>query len=75
MTTRLLVNAASAALLLLAGAAIAETPPSSTPDAAAVHRRALVLDGHADILLPSTPARYWLPGGGSRVDLDHLTRG
>lgn len=75
MTTRLLVSAASAALLLLAGAAIAETPPSSTPDAAAVHRRALVLDGHADVLLPSTPARYWLPGGGSRVDLDHLTRG
>ena len=44
-------------------------------DPAAVHRSALVLDGHADVLLPSTPQRYWLPNGGSRVDLDHLTRG
>lgn len=70
MTNRLLLGAAAAALLLISGAASAQTP-----DAAAVHRRALVLDGHADVLLPSTPARYWLPGGGSRVDLDHLTRG
>lgn len=70
MTTRLLLGAASAALLLISGAASAQTP-----DAGAVHRRALVLDGHADVLLPSTPGRYWLPGGGSRVDLDHLTRG
>lgn len=70
MTTRLLLGAASAALLLISGVAFAQTP-----DAGAVHRRALVLDGHADVLLPSTPGRYWLPGGGSRVDLDHLTRG
>lgn len=70
MTTRLLLGAASAALLLISGAASAQTA-----DAGAVHRRALVLDGHADVLLPSTPGRYWLPGGGSRVDLDHLTRG
>lgn len=70
MTNRLLLGAAATALLLISGGASAQTP-----DAAAVHRRALVLDGHADILLPSTPARYWLPGGGSRVDLDHLTRG
>lgn len=70
MTNRLLLGAAAAALLLISGAASAQTS-----DAAAVHRRALVLDGHADVLLPSTPARYWLPGGGSRVDLDHLTRG
>ncbi len=70
MTNRLLLGAAAAALLLISGSASAQAP-----DAAAVHRRALVLDGHADVLLPSTPARYWLPGGGSRVDLDHLTRG
>lgn len=67
---RFLASVASVALLLVAGQATAQTA-----DAAAVHRRALVLDGHADILLPSTPARYYLPGGGSRTDLDHLTRG
>lgn len=67
---RFLASVASVALLLVAGQAAAQTA-----DAAAVHRRALVLDGHADILLPSTPARYYLPGGGSRTDLDHLTRG
>lgn len=44
-------------------------------NAEAVHRAALVLDGHADVLLPSTPERYYLPNHGSRVDLDHLTRG
>lgn len=74
MTSRLFAGSAVAALLLLAGqvSAQAQTP---TPDAAAIHQRALVLDSHADILLPSTPARYYLPGGGSRADLDHLTRG
>lgn len=54
----------------VAGPALAQNPSSED-----VHRRVLVLDGHADVLLPSTPERYWLPGGGSRVDLDHLTRG
>ncbi|WP_427789125.1 dipeptidase [Brevundimonas diminuta] len=68
MPSRLLLGASAAALLLISSAASAQTPD-------AVHRRALVLDGHADVLLPSTPARYWLPDGGSRVDLDHLTRG
>jgi membrane dipeptidase len=70
MTHRILAAAAATALLLAAGHAGAQTA-----DAAAIHQRALVLDGHADILLPSTPARYYLPGGGSRADLDHLTRG
>ena len=47
------------------------------PDTAAseVHAEALVLDGHADVLLPSTPVRYALPGGGSRADLPHLIAG
>lgn len=62
--------AASLLALMAAGPAAAQTA-----DADAVHRRALVLDGHADVLLPTTPARYALPGGGSRADLDHLTRG
>lgn len=59
------------ALALLGGAPVW----AQAQNAEAVHRAALVLDGHADVLLPSTPERYYLPGHGSRVDLDHLTRG
>lgn len=70
MTRRVLTAVAAATLLLTAGQAGAQSG-----DPAAIHRRVLVLDGHADVLLPSTPARYYLPGGGSRADLDHLTRG
>ncbi len=70
MTHRLLAGLASAALTLIAANSSAQSL-----DAAEVHRRALVLDGHVDVLLPSTPARYYLPNGGSRADLDHLTRG
>lgn len=60
--------------------ALVLTPPIAfaqvRPDpAASVHAEALVLDGHADILLPSTPVRYALPEGGSRADLPHLTAG
>lgn len=55
-----------------AGPVLAQSASASPEE---VHRRVLALDGHADVLLPSTPERYWLPGGGSRVDLDHLTRG
>ncbi len=67
---RILLGAAALALALLAVPAAAQQV-----DASAVHLRALVLDGHVDVLLPSTPARYYLSGGGSRADLDHLTRG
>ena len=66
-----LLGTAAAALLLSASSSLAHTPD----EAAAIHQRALVLDSHADVLIPSTPARYWLPNGGSRADLDHLTRG
>ena len=38
------------------------------PQVAAV----LALDGHADVLLPSTPKRYYAPDGGSRVSLDSV---
>lgn len=47
----------------------------SADKAAAIHERILVLDSHADVLLPSTPKRYYLGGTDSRVDLPRLEKG
>lgn len=85
------IGKASRRSLLLLGTAImllsACQPPASTPvataavepvlapDPAAVHAAVLTLDGHADVLLPSTPQRYYAPDGGSRVSLDKLAAG
>ena len=63
-----LIGTTALALMPAAGA-------RDAPAAATVHAKALVLDGHADVLLPETPRRYYLPGGGSRVDLPHLKAG
>lgn len=73
MLRRTLIRSTVATLALTVAFAPAAFAQSS--DAAAVHRRALVLDGHTDILLPETPARYYLPGGQSRTSLDRLTQG
>ncbi|HUK34968.1 MAG TPA: dipeptidase [Vicinamibacterales bacterium] len=40
-----------------------------------IHRRLLAVDTHVDVLLPSTPPQYFLPGRSSRADVDRLTRG
>lgn len=53
----------------------AAVEPAPAPDAAAIHAAVLTLDSHADVLLPSTPQRYYAPGGGSRVSLDKLAAG
>lgn len=68
MTRRAL--AAGAAWLALFGAANAQTS-----DAAAIHNRVLVLDGHVDILLPSTNPRYRTRDGQSFTSLDKLKAG
>jgi len=65
---------------LIGTTALALVPMASAKDApvaatAEIHAKALVLDGHADVLLPATPKRYYLPNGGSRVDLPHLKAG
>lgn len=65
--------------VLLAGALLA-TPflaqaKEGDDAAAAIHDRILVLDSHADVLLPSTPKRYYLDGTDSRVDLPRLEKG
>lgn len=55
--------------------------PGQSPDAtasagpAAVHREVLVLDGHADVLLPDTPKRYWLEGDGKRTSFERVRQG
>src|SRR3977135_2680869 len=43
--------------------------------ARAIHQRILVIDSHTDVLLPTTAETLYLPGHGSRVDLDKLQRG
>jgi membrane dipeptidase len=43
--------------------------------ARAIHQRILAIDSHVDVLLPTTPDQYFLPGHGSRSDLDKLKRG
>ncbi|MBJ7438852.1 MAG: dipeptidase [Sphingopyxis sp.] len=62
----------AAALLALPVAAYEQ---DNGDKAAAIHDRILVLDSHADVLLPSTPKRYYLGGTDSRVDLPRLEKG
>ena len=72
-----LVTAASAALMAPA-LACASTGVGEPPTAAvveSVHHNALVLDSHADVLIDSTPRRYFLPDGSSRVSADKLKAG
>lgn len=73
MRRLLLTGLIGTTALTLLPAANAKDAPA--PAAAGIHAKALVLDGHADVLLPETPRRYYLPGGGSRVDLPHLKAG
>jgi len=73
-TTRFMIGAS----LLLAAAGQAHAQPSAGAkgaDAAAIHSRVLTLDSHADVLVPSVPRRYFLPDGGSRIDVPYLTKG
>lgn len=48
---------------------------AATADAEAIHRRALVLDSHVDILLPDTPKRTYPAWGGTYSDLAKLKTG
>lgn len=58
--------------LLTTGPAFAQPKGDSADD---IHQHILTLDSHTDILMPSTPRRYFLPDGGSRTDLAHLQKG
>lgn len=68
MTRRAL--AASVAWLALTGTAGAQAP-----DAAAIHKRVLVLDSHVDVLLPDSNPRYRAKDGQSYTSLEKLNAG
>jgi membrane dipeptidase len=62
--------------LLVAGAMLGlMSAPAVAQDAAAIHKRALVLDGHVDVLLPGANARYFGPDGKSFSDVAKLKAG
>ncbi len=75
------IPTAMLALVLAACGKDADLPAASlaTPDANTevrkVHDAVLVLDGHADVLLPDTPQRYYLPDGGKRTSFERLQQG
>jgi membrane dipeptidase len=76
MANRLIVAAVATVLLpvLTVGASTA-TDSALDAQAQALNKKLLNLDAHTDVLLESTPERYWGAGHTSRTDLDKLTRG
>jgi membrane dipeptidase len=75
MTSRLIVTAVAGALFpFMAATAGAATDPLEAR-AQALNRKLLNLDAHTDVLIESTPERYWGPGRTSRTDLDKLKKG
>lgn len=62
--------------LALAGAAwLALGAAAQAQDAAAIHKRALVLDSHADVLLPTTIKRYYDTDGEWHTSIAKLQAG
>lgn len=71
---RLTIGLAAVAAVAAAGMRVAAQDDLDTR-ARAIHQRIFAIDGHADVLLPSTPPQYFAAGGTSRTDLDRLKRG
>src|SRR6186713_1215167 len=70
MTNRLITAAVSIALLpLFAAAASAATDAELDAKAQALNRKLLNIDAHTDVLIESTPERYWAPGHTSRTEV------
>ncbi|MEJ1964129.1 MAG: dipeptidase [Gammaproteobacteria bacterium] len=61
--------------LLLAGTSSAATDAELDARAQALNRKLLNVDAHSDVLIDSTPERYWGPGHSSRTDVARLTSG
>jgi membrane dipeptidase len=77
MSLRFELSAPMGTLLLSLTALGNSAAPSSDLDARAqaLNEKILNLDAHTDVLLESTPERYWGPGHSSRTDVEKLTRG
>ncbi len=60
---------------LLSVAAGAATDAELDARAAALNKKLLNVDTHSDVLIPSTPERYWGPGHSSRTSVDKLDGG
>jgi len=65
---------ASVLLPLIAGASTTSDADVAAK-ARALNQKLLNVDAHTDVLIDSTPERYWAPGHGSRTDLAKLTSG
>lgn len=74
MSKRLIVGAVVSALLPLFSAGAA-TDADLDARATALNKKLLNLDAHTDVLLSSTPERYWGPDHTSRTDVAKLTKG
>jgi len=74
MTSRLMV-ATVAALFPFVSAVTGVASDPLDARARALNRKLLNLDAHTDVLIESTPERYWAPGHTSRTDLDKLKKG
>lgn len=72
---RWLVAASIIAAAAVAPSRHAAAETTAAANARAIHDKVLVLDSHADVLLPQTPKRYEAPDGGSRTSLTQLTEG
>jgi membrane dipeptidase len=74
MPNKYIIAAVASALLPMATvAAGAETALDAR--ALALNKKILNIDAHTDVLIESTPERYWAPGHTSRTDVDKLTKG
>lgn len=76
MAHRLIVAAVAGALFSsFAALSWAASDAELDARAKALNKKILNLDAHTDVLLESTPERYWAPGHTSRADVAKLTQG
>jgi membrane dipeptidase len=76
MANKLIVSAVASALFpLLTATSGAATNTDLDAQALALNKKLLNLDAHTDVLIESTPERYWAPGHTSRTDLPKLAKG
>lgn len=75
MANRLIITAVASALLPFVAAVANAAGGEPDAKALALNKKLLNLDAHTDVLIESTPERYWAEGHTSRTDLSKLTKG